>query len=223
MVPRRVELTAGTYVLPDVSSGSTFTISGSNAADVIVETQDDGSYEGCDYSFRGCTVTFNNITITTPGTTYTGYAGLNATYNKCIINNTFTLYGDSKFNECTFNVSGDSYNIWTWGAPTAEFTNCVFNTSGKAILLYGNTNTTLKVAGCIFNDANDYDDVNNKAAIEVGSDWTTDTKEIVATGCTVNGFDITNKGLNTGSTLWGNKNSLPTSRLNVVIDNVEVY
>ena len=133
------------------------------------------------------------------------------------------MYDNSTFEKCTFNVKGDVYNIWTWGAPNATFTDCIFNTSGKAILLYGGNDTKLTVTQCVFNDANDYDDVNNKAAIEVGSDWTTDKKEIVATSCTVNGFDITNKGINTGSTLWGNKNSLSTERLSVTIDDVKVY
>ena len=139
------------------------------------------------------------------------------------MNGTYTLYGNSIFNNCTFNVSGDVYNIWTWGAPTATFNKCTFNTSGKALLAYGNTNTTVTVNDCTFNDDDAYTDVNNKAAIEVGSDWSSDTKTIIVNGTTVNGFDVTNKGISTGTTLWGNKNSLPTNRLNVVIDGVDVY
>ena len=215
-------LTAGTFIIPDSAQGKTLHIIGSGEKTVIA-TQDDGSYEGCDYSLDGATVTFENITINTDSTTYTGYARLNATYINCTINGTYTLYGDSTFKNCTFNVSGDVYNIWTWGASNATFEDCTFNTSGKSILLYGNTNTKLTVNNCVFNDANDYSDVNNKAAIEVGSDWTTDTKTIIATNCTVNGFDITSKGINTGTTLWGNKNSLSQERLHVVIDGVERY
>ena len=81
----------------------------------------------------------------------------------------------------------------------------------------------LTVKNCVFNDDNAYASVNNKAAIEVGSDWTTDKKELIADNVTVNGFDITTKGISTGTTLWGNKNSLSQERLNVVIDGVDVY
>ena len=219
-----IKLTEGTYIIPDAAQGKTLTFIGAGKPeDTTIATQDDGSYEGCDYSLDGSTVTFENISINTNSATYTGYARLKATYKNCIINGTYTLYDNSTFEKCTFNVKGDVYNIWTWGAPNATFTDCIFNTSGKAILLYGGNDTKLTVTQCVFNDANDYDDVNNKAAIEVGSDWTTDKKEIVATSCTVNGFDITNKGINTGSTLWGNKNSLSTERLSVTIDDVKVY
>lgn len=216
-----IVLDSGNYIIPDSAQGKTISFIGNG--ETVVATQDDGSYEGCDYSLDGATAVFEGIVITTDSSTYTGYARLNATYNNCTINGTYTLYGDSVFNNCTFNVSGDVYNIWTWGAPTAEFNNCTFNTSGKAILLYGGANTKLVVNNCVFNDDNAYSDVNNKAAIEVGSDWTTDTKEIIVTKATVNGFDVTNKGISTGTTLWGNKNSLPTSRLNVVVDGVDVY
>ena len=30
-------------------------------------------------------------------------------------------------------------------------------------------------------------------------------------------------GINTGTTLWGNKNSMPADRLNVTVDGVNVY
>ncbi len=212
-----IVLGSGNYIIPDSAQGKTLTIVGNG--DTVIATQDDGSYEGCDYSLDGATVTFENVVITTDSHTYTGYARLKATYNNCVINGTFTLYDNSTFNNCTFNVSGDVYSIWTWGASNATFNNCTFNTSGKAILLYGGTNTVLTVTDCTFNDDNAYADVNNKAAIEVGSDWTTDTKTIIATNCTVNGFDITTKGDNTGSTLWGDKNSLfSKGRLSVTVD-----
>ena len=38
-----------------------------------------------------------------------------------------------------------------------------------------------------------------------------------------NGYEINDKGINTGSTLWANKNSMGTDKLNVVVDGVDVY
>ena len=208
----------GNYIIPDSAQGKTLTIKGNG--DTVIATQDDGSYEGCDYSLDGSTVTFEDIVINTDSTTYTGYARMNGTYNNCIINGTYTLYGDSEFNNCTFNVSGDVYNIWTWGAPNATFNNCTFNSDGKALLLYGQANTKLTVNNCTFNDKGGLTDL--KAAIEIGNDYDK-SYELIVNDTTVNGYAINDKGINTGTTLWANKNSMGADKLNVVVDGVDVY
>ena len=214
-----VQLDSGSYIIPDSAQGKTLTIKG-NGVDTVVATQDDGSYEGCDYSLDGASVTFEGITINTDSATYTGYAQLNATYNNCTINGTYTLYDNSEFNGCTFNVSGDVYNIWTWDAPNATFNNCTFNSDGKALLLYGTADTNLTVNGCTFNDKGGLSDL--KAAIEIGNDYGK-TYNLTVTNTTVNGCEINDKGISTGTTLWANKNSMGTDKLNVVVDGVDVY
>ena len=221
-----ISLTPGTYIIPDEAKGKTLTFSGTgNPKDTKIATQDDGSYEGCDYSLEGATVTFENITINTDSETYTGYARCKGTYKNCVINGQYTLYGDSKFENCTFNVSGDVYNIWTWGAQNAEFDSCTFNSDGKALLLYqeGTNTINLTVNRCIFNDNGGL--TAKKAAIEIGDApyGKTPTYNVTVSGTTVNGYEINNEGINTGTTLWGNKNSMPADRLNVTVDGVNVY
>ena len=221
-----ISLTPGTYIIPDDAKGKTLTFIGTgNPEDTKIATQDDGSYEGCDYSLDGATVTFENITINTDSHTYTGYARCKGTYKNCVINGTYTLYGDSKFENCTFNVSGDVYNIWTWGAQNAEFDSCTFNSDGKALLLYqeGTNTINLTVNNCTFNDNGGL--TSNKAAIEIGDApyGATPTYNVTVSGTTVNGYEINDEGINTGTTLWGNKNSMPTDRLNVTVDGVKVY
>lgn len=221
-----VILTPGTYIIPDDAQGKTLTFIGTgNPEDTKIATQDDGSYEGCDYSLDGATVTFENITINTDSKTYTGYARCKGTYKNCIINGTYTLYGDSKFENCTFNVSGDVYNIWTWGAKNIEFDKCTFNSDGKALLLYqeGTNTVNLTVKDCIFNDNGAL--TSKKAAIEIGDApyGATPTYNVTVSGTTVNGYEINDEGINTGTTLWGNKNSMPAERLNVTVDGVNVY
>lgn len=221
-----ISLTPGTYIIPDDAKGKTLTFIGTgNPEDTKIATQDDGSYEGCDYSLDGATVTFENITINTDSHTYTGYARCKGTYKNCVINGTYTLYGDSKFENCTFNVSGDVYNIWTWGAQNAEFDSCTFNSDGKALLLYqeGTNTINLTVNRCIFNDNGGL--TAKKAAIEIGDAPydKTPTYNVTVSGTTVNGYEINDEGINTGTTLWGNKNSMPTDRLNVTVDGVKVY
>ena len=221
-----ISLTPGTYIIPDDAKGKTLTFIGTgNPEDTKIATQDDGSYEGCEYSLDGATVTFENITINTDSRTYTGYARCKGTYKNCVINGTYTLYGDSKFENCTFNVSGDVYNIWTWGAQNAEFDSCTFNSDGKALLLYqeGTNTINLTVNRCIFNDNGGL--TAKKAAIEIGDApyGKTPTYNVTVSGTTVNGYEINDEGINTGTTLWGNKNSMPADRLNVTVDGVNVY
>ena len=213
-----IVLNGGNYIIPDSAKGKTLRIIGTK--DTNIATQDDGSYEGCDYSLDGSTVTFENITITTDSHTYTGYAGLNATYINCTINGTYTLYRDSEFNNCTFNVSGDVYNIWTWGAPNVTFDSCTFNSDGKALLLYGSENTNMTVNNCVFNDNGGLTDL--KAAIEIGNDYGK-SYTLTVNNTVVNGYEINDKGISTGTTLWANKNSMSKENLNVIVDGVDVY
>lgn len=215
-----IKLGSGNYIIPDSAKGKTnLTIVG-NGVDTVVTTQDDGSYEGCDYSLDGATVTFEGITINTDSSTYTGYARLNATYNNCIINGTYTLYGKSEFNNCTFNVTDDVYNIWTWGASEVTFNDCTFNSDGKALLLYGTVETKCTLNYCTFYDNGGLTDL--KAAIETGNDYGK-AYELIVNNTTVYGYEINDKGISTGTTLWANKNSMSTDLLNVIVDGVEVY
>ena len=211
-----VYLGEGEYVIPAAAQGKTVKFVGTGAPEdtKVAVTKVGTGGENCDYGLDGSTVTFENITITTNSSTYIGYARCNGTYKNCIINGTYTLYGDSVFEDCTFNVSGDVYNIWTWGAPTATFTRCTFNCDGKAMLLYGQANTKLTMNNCVFNDNGS---ISGKAAIEIGNDYNT-SYELTVNKATVNGFDINPKGFVTGTTLWANKNSMPADKLKVTVD-----
>ena len=216
-----ISLTPGTYIIPDEAKGKTLTFIGTgNPKDTKIATQDDGTYEGCDYSLDGATVTFENITINTDSETYTGYARCKGTYKNCVINGQYTLYGDSKFENCTFNVSGDVYNIWTWGAENAKFDKCTFNSDGKAMLLYGTVNTNLTIENSVFNDKGGLTDL--KAAIEIGDDYGK-SYVLVVNNTVVNGYEINDKGIPTGTTLWANKNSMGQDKLSVTVDGVRVY
>lgn len=222
-----IYLTKGEYVIPDAAKGKTVTFIGTgNPEDVIVKVvTPTGSYENCDYGLDGSYATFDGITITTNSSNYLGYARCNGTYKNCIINGQYTLYGKSTFENCEFNVSGNHYNIWTWGADEIEFTGCTFNSDGKALLLYreegGIVNLTVK--DCTFNDKEEM--VFRKAAIEIGDSPYEDkpTYNVTVSDTQVNGYAINDEGINTNTTLWGNKNEMPKDRLNVTVDGVDVY
>ena len=217
-----INLTEGNYVIPSSAKGKTLTIIGTGTPEdvkvAVTKVGSDG--ENCDYGLDGSTVTFEGITITTNSSTYIGYARCKGTYKNCVINGTYTLYGDSKFENCTFNVSGDVYNIWTWGAPNATFDGCTFNSDGKAMLLYGTENTNLTIENSVFNDKGGLTDL--KAAIEIGNDYNK-SYTLVVNNTVVNGYEINDKGINTGTTLWANKNSMGTDNLSVTVDGEKVY
>ena len=223
-----IYLTKGKYVIPTAAKGKTVTFIGTgNPEDVEVAVTKVGEGgENCDYGLDGSNATFEGITITTNSSTYIGYARCNGTYKNCIINGTYTLYGESTFEDCVFNVSGNVYNIWTWGAEEIKFTGCTFNSDGKALLLYREAGGTvnLTVTGCTFNDNEELVDA-MKAAIEIGDSPFEDkpTYNVIVSSTSVNGFAINDEGYITNTTLWGNKNSMPKERLNVTIDGTDVY
>ena len=216
----KIYLNDGEYNI-DSCGDKTLTLTGSKDAVISVVGGAQGEANGqLDYGLDGSKVTFNGVTIKTNNQTYAGYARLSGVYNNCTFENTYCLNDTSEFNNCTFNISGDQYSIWTWGAPEATFNGCTFNTDGKAVLLYGTANTKLIVNNCVFNDNGGLTDL--KAAIEIGNDYNK-SYELIVNNTTVNGYEINDKGISTGSTLWANKNSMGKDKLNVVIDGVDVY
>ena len=210
-----IYLTKGEYVIPDEAMGKTVTFIGTgNAANTIIECKTVGNDK-----LKGSTVTFENLTIETDNVTYRGFIHVSgATYKNCIIKNQLTLYSDGNpllFDNCTFQVSGNNYNVWTWGT-SATFEDCKFNCAGKAMLVYGGGTSEVTFTNCIFNDLGGQ---SGKAAIETGNDYDA-TYTININKCIVNGFDVNSVS---GSKVWGNKNSMTRDKLNVIIDNIEVY
>ena len=210
-----IALAEGTYALPSAAKGKVLTFVGTgDAANTIIECKNDG-YD----KLNGSTVTFENLTIETDNETYRGFIHVSgATYKNCIIKNQLTLYSNGnplQFDNCTFHASGDNYNVWTWGT-SATFKDCTFNCDGKAMLVYGGGTSEVTFTKCIFND---FGGQNGKAAIETGNDYDA-TYTIHINNCKVNGFDVNSVS---GSNVWGNKKSMAADKLNVIIDNVDVY
>lgn len=233
-----IELSAGSYTLPNVAADKTLTISGTEETKISVTS-------GLTYA-KGATITFNGITIQSEpeGEGYTnGFADFKYAYfNNCVINGTLGLDFSCEFNTCVFNIEGNYYNVWTWGAGTVSFTGCTFNTDGKALLVYANVldnnsnHQTVNVNGCVFNDNGD-DTVTGKAAIEITNTYSpVRTYDVFINETTVNGFAQTVpgkddfnaeygsvEGSDIGTNVWGNKMQLPKTQVNVVIDGVDVY
>ena len=173
---------------------------------------------------RGSTFTFRNLTIQAGEGSFDGIVCDELRYENCVIKGKLTLYGKATFINCTFeNDMANQYSIWTWGGTDVTFEGCTFNTNGKAILLYGKATaekpTNLVVKNCTFNDRRN--GAAGKAAIEIGNDYNA-TYTLTVDNATVNGFTINVEGKNTGSKLWGNKNSMDAEHLTVTIDGTKI-
>ncbi len=232
-----ITLGTGEYTIPAGATDKELTFVGTgNPEDVIIDV------EGDNHKLKGSIVTFENLTLKLSSSgNYQGFKHIkDATYRKCIIEGQHFLYGEkNNFDECTFENSGDCYNVWTYGAD-ATFTGCTFNCDGKAVYIYneGITDDTVIFNNCVFNDKDGL--VNEtKAAIETGvvvdseDDRTNKAPyakhTIYINGCTVNGFNNTEVkttflgGTSSGTHVWGNKNMMTSDNLNVIIDGVDVY
>ncbi len=220
-----ITLSEGTYTLPAAAKGKTISFIGAgNKARTVIKCDASSAY-----NLNGSKATFENITIESDGTTYRGFTHVaGATFKNCTIKNQLTMYNDGseaiQFEECNFEVSGDSYNFWSWGA-NVTFTACIFNCDGKAALVYGETpESTVTFTDCTFNDRGGID---GKAAIETGDDKGS-KYNVHINNCQVNGFDVTTPkkelgGDDLGTNVWGNKDLMTRESLNVYIDGTEVY
>ncbi len=190
----------------------------------------------------GSTITFVDLTCEFGTEKYCGLQhSAKVVYEDCrIIGKQFLYAPTVVFTDCVLENKSD-YSIWTYGASDVTFTDCTFDTGGKALLVYNEeidssfvANVTLD--GCTFNDNNTLD--TSKAAVETGvanfidptdnssAAVETDTSNrynLTFTGCTVNGFAVSEEGISTDSTFWSNKNSMNHDHLNVVIDGTDVY
>ncbi len=208
----------GTYTLSGID-GKNLTITGTK--NVIINMASAVATGDSTLTFEGVTVEYAN------NASYTGFQHTKkVVYRNCTIKGQQTMYApEVEFVNCTLENKTSDYCVWTYGATNVVFTDCVFNTSGKAILVYteGETHANITVNACTFNDDNGANV--KKGAVEVGSSpYSTDTTyNIFMNGCVVNGFAVNDEGIDTGSTFWGNKNSMDQDHLNVVIDGTDVY
>lgn len=219
-----VELESG--VANEGSKAHDITIVGDGTQTFDVVSKSVKSSEGTQMSYqRGSSFTLKNLKIKAGEDTYAGIVCDEITLVNCVITEgKLTLYSKANFIDCVFENNMDNqYSIWTWGGTDVKFENCTFNTNGKAILIYGvqtseSNPTNLTVTGCEFNDRRNGEA--GKAVLEVGDYNSSAYYNLDIKDCKINGFavnDISN------SKVWGNKNSMPTSRLSVTIDSVKVY
>ncbi len=208
---------SGNFTLPGTISSKTLTF----------ETIDD-SYATIEMfstiNAEQSTLTFNGVTILFDNDKYEGFThAAKLVYNDCAFTGTQFLYApEVAFNSCTFGKydAVTEYSVWTYASTNVSFTDCTFTTGGKAILIYNEyqMTATIDVTDCTF--IGDGSVATDKAAVEVGaSAYSADTVYTInIANSTATGF-VAN---NTGSALWGNKNSMDADHLIVTIDGAKV-
>ncbi len=210
----------GTYNLPAIKNKEVVIKGTEDTVINMVNIHTGQETTGADITFDGVTVKFDNKAD------FKGFA-----HTKRVVYKNSTLIGkqvmyapEVEFVNCVFENS-DDYAVWTYGSSNVKFTDCTFNSGGKAVLVYkeGEIHANLEFENCTFNDNGTLD--TKKAAIEVGSSpqSANTTYDITINDCEVNGFAINDEGTSTGSTYWGNKNSMDQDHLKVTINNKVVY
>lgn len=167
-----VELPSGTYDIAGyVSNAENFSVTGS--VNTVIKTKPSS---GDFYALGNASGTFEGVTIQGKQSgQYNGFAHAGEmVYRNCVIDGTMTIYSNSTFENCIFNLPKGCY-IWTaWGANEVTYRNCTFNTAGKALLVYHESGTcTVNVYDCDFyaSAGDKAGDINNQncAAIEIGN------------------------------------------------------
>ncbi len=218
-----IEIFVGTHKLDNLSmQDKEITFKG--AKNVIIDaTANSAKTNGATLKFSGIQIDWKK-----QNDGYQGFTHIKkVVYEDCIITGTQFMYGDADFINCVFesgqNADGtnyDGYNVYGRGTGKLTFVDCTFNTGGRAIMLYndGYTKVDVTLTRCNFKDNGAYTS-KDKAAVETGDNLyiepaKTSVFNIAFNSCTVEGFEKNNST----SPLWGNKDNMPSDRLNVVIN-----
>ncbi len=214
---KTIILSEGTHTMPAISEAKTLTFTGSEKT--VIELANPG-YEG-GVGTANSTLTFKGVTVKFNENSYRGFKHTTkVTYTDCTIEGIQFLYApEVAFTNCTFNITGDAYAVWTYGSSKVDFTNCTFNTDGKAILVYTEAahTATINVNDCTFNATTN----RSKAAVEVGQSaygneaaYTLNINDSTADSNFVANNSISN--------LWGNKNDMATEALAVTLNGIAI-
>ena len=176
-----VQLPAGSFVIPtNIAKG--VTIEGATDGTTILDMTGDYSHKE--------KLTFKNLTVNVGTQIYHGLQhSSDLVYDNCNINGTLFLYSTAQFTNCTFNVEGDAYNVWTYGSTNANFDNCTFNCDGKSVLVYneGYNGSVITMNKCKFIANSSFE---GKAAVEIDSSLLKEGQEYIVklNECTATGF-----------------------------------
>lgn len=127
--PTTITLTAGTYELPSLEN-----------KDITIKGTKDTVIDLTDKVKKANSVTFEGVTVNFGKDNYKGFQHTSpVAYKDCTINGFMTTYGDTTFENCTFNAENDKYSINFYGGENFTLTNCHFYGVNKNVYIYQET------------------------------------------------------------------------------------
>ena len=208
-----IMLAEGEYTFNGTAKDITIIGTGNVANIILNQVNKTPACNGKNVSFEN--ITFKNGTANYKGIQHSG----NVSYKNCVIEGQIFLYGTSEtFEGCTFKVTGNVYNVWTYGAGNVTFKNCEFNCEGKSLLIYHESAKVYNVTvdTCTFKSTVTKDD---KSAIQMHTEYGI-TGVLKINNTTANGFADINNGL------WNelnNQTGVLTNVFEKYVDGVQVY
>ena len=135
--------TAGTYTLPSLEN-----------RDVTIIGTKDTVINLTNAVKKANSVTFDGVTVNFGTDNYKGFQHTSpVVYKDCTINGFMTTYGDTVFENCTFNSGNDQYSINFYGGENFTLTNCHFYGVNKNVYIYQETldsNKNVTFTNCDF-------------------------------------------------------------------------
>ena len=208
-----IMLAEGEYTFNGTAKDITIIGTGNVANIILNQVNKTPACNGKNVSFEN--ITFKNGTANYKGIQHSG----DVSYKNCVIEGQIFLYGTSEtFEGCTFKVTGNVYNVWTYGAGNVTFKNCEFNCEGKSLLIY---HESAKVYNVTVDTCNFYSTVtkDDKSAIQMHTEYGI-TGVLKINDTTATGFANINNGL------WNelnNQTGVLTNVFEKYVDGVQVY
>ena len=135
--------TSGTYTLPSLEN-----------KDVTIIGTKDTVINLTNAVKKANSVTFDGVTVNFGTDNYKGFQHTSpVVYKDCTINGFMTTYGDTVFENCTFNSGNDQYSINFYGGENFTLTNCHFYGVNKNVYIYQETldsNKNVTFTNCDF-------------------------------------------------------------------------
>ena len=183
-----IKLTAGTYTLPSLESKS-ITISGTK--DTVIDMK---GADGKGVVNQAKSASFDGVTVNFGTKPYKGFQHTETlTFKDCTITGFMTTYGDTTYENCTFNSEANQYAINFYGGENFTLTNCHFYGVDKNVYIYQegvDCDKKVTFNGCDFH-MSQTDTTKNKSAIMLNApvNYNNHKYIVVINNCTAEGVN----------------------------------
>ena len=183
-----IKLAAGTYTLPSLENKS-ITISGTKNTVIDMKGED-----GKGVVNKATSVGFDGVTVNFGTEPYKGFQHTETlTFKDCTITGFMTTYGDTTYENCTFNSEANQYAINFYGGENFTLTNCHFYGVDKNVYIYQegvDCDKKVTFNGCDFH-MSQTDTTKNKSAIMLNAPLNYNNHKyiVVINNCTAEGVN----------------------------------